>query len=821
MKRRLTVFLTGLFIILMFLPTVSGDDPVYLYRNVGSFTSVATNDDVSALIVNPAGLGFKRRFEGYFSFTTRSDPEYLVEKNLYLLRLPIVGSIGFEEYLNDNLESNKVRVINWGGTVLKLNNLSFGFNKRWYYSDFGTVQSVQNYDLGMMYRPYNWISIGAVMRNYCADRDFLDGELQRRLRGGVALRPFTNRITLSWDTEYEEFAKDKFRIWDNYYGVKLEILPLTYIYASGNKDADINFGISIYSGFSSFSYSRTENEDQTMNYDNLVFTFDSLYHKKEFQGIPSKFKPTMVARVVIAGSFSEEEVRGNFLTPRVPKFRDLVSQFEKVLYIEEVSGVVVHLKDNNLSIAQVQELISVMEKIQEWDKFIIFYLEYGAGLKNYYLATVGDAIMMPPSATLELFGLSSRMTFFKGLFNKVGIEADYIRPDSNKYKSAVEQFTRDSISPEAEENLRSLLGDIFDQITEGIAIGREKEKSEVQNIIDTTGIIDAKKALELDLIDKIGYESDIKDLVNDYMGFFRLPEKMSSINLEYLDFYNDNWSNKAEIAVMFITGTITTGESGSNLLFGQTAGSETIAKKLDMLAGRKDIKAVVIRVDSPGGSALASDLIWQKIEMLKKSGKKVIISMGNVAASGGYYVAAPGDIIVADPGTITGSIGIFGGKFVLKELYGKLGITQSQVKFGKYSDMYAMNRTFTDEERQMLKDHMGDFYLEFKTKVGDGRNLTLDRVEEIARGQVYTGRQALEINLVDEIGTLQDAIKIAAREAKIKKINNILYMDMRGNVMNELFTGGNVRKFFIPDLGIELIDSENYWYICPYSLETR
>ncbi|HDS08978.1 MAG TPA: signal peptide peptidase SppA, partial [Firmicutes bacterium] len=729
--------------------------------------------------------------------------------------------IGYEQYYKGGLEGNRIRVINWGGTLIKLNNLTFGFNKRWYYSDFGTVRSAQNYDLGLMYRPYNWISFGAVIRNRCPGRDFLDGELQRRLQGGVAIRPFTNRVTLSWDTEYEEYEKDKFRILDNYYGAKLEVLPLTYMYISGNKDYDINFGISVYSGFSSFTFSRSENEDKTMTYDNIVFTFDSLYHKKEFKGLPSKYRPTMVARIVISGSYAEEEVRGSLFTQRVPKFRDLVSQFEKALYIEEISGIVVYLKDNNLSIAQVQELISAMEKIQDWDKFIIIYLEYGAGLKNYYLASVGDAIMMPPSATLDLLGISSRMTFFKGLFEKVGIEADFIRPDSNKYKSAVEQFTRDSISPEAEENLRSILQDIYDQITEGIAHGREKEKSAVLDIIDQHGIIDADKALELDLIDKIGYESDLKDLVNEYMGFFKLPGKLSALNLEYLDFYSDNWSNKAEIAVMFITGNIMTGESGSNLIFGSTAGSETIAKKLDMLAGRKDIKAVVIRIDSPGGSALASDIIWQKIELLKKSGKKVIISMGNVAASGGYYIAAPGDVIVADPGTITGSIGIFGGKFVLKELYGKLGLTQSQVKFGKYSDIYALNRPFTEDERILLKDNMGEFYLQFKTKVATGRNLSLDRVEEIARGQVYTGRQAKEINLVDEIGTLQDAIKIAAREAKVKKINNILYMDMRGNIMNEMFTGDNLRKLFIPDLGIDLIESENYWYICPYTIDTK
>ncbi len=817
--KKLFLILTLVFLSLTLLPVFALDE-VYLNRQVGTFTSVATNDDVSALLINPAGLGFKRRSEGYFSFDTNIDPSYIVGRNIYLLRLPILGSIGYEEFIDSETES-KLKVLNWGGSILKINNLTIGFNHRWYYSDFGAVSRTENFDIGLMLRPYNWVSFGAVVRNRVYGREFLDDRLQRRLRGGVAIRPLTNRITLTWDTEYEEFEKDKFRLYNNYYGVKLEVLPLMYVFANGDKDNEYRFGISIYSGFSSVSYSRVENQDKTMNIDNLAFTFDSLYHKKEFKGIPTKYRPTMVAKIKIGGSYTEEDIRGGIFSPRLPKFRDLVSQFEKVQYIDEVSGVVLYLKSNSLSISQVQELIDIMEKIQTWDKYIICYLEYGAGLKDFYLASMCDAIIMPSSGSLELFGISARLTFFKGLFDKLGIQADFIRPDSNKYKSAVEQFTRTEISPAAEENLKSLLGDIYDQLITGIAEGRELEKSRIEDIIDNYGLISAEQAKEFGLIDAIGYEPELKDLIKEYHRGFSFPGKYSQLNIEMVDFYNDNWSNKAQIAVMFITGTIVTGKSGRNLLFGNTAGSETIAKKLDELANRKDIKAVVIRVDSPGGSAIASDIIWQKIEALKKSGKKVIISMGNVAASGGYYIAAPADKIVADPGTITGSIGIFGGKFVLKELYGKLGITQSQVKFGKHADIYALNRPFSPEERDILKKHMSDFYLKFKKKVSAGRGLNLDKVEELARGQVFTGRQALEINLIDEIGTLQDAIKLAAKEAKIKKITNILYMDTRGNLMNEIFTGGDIRSLFIPDLGLDILNSGKYWYYCPYSIETN
>ena len=365
-----------------------------------------------------------------------------------------------------------------------------------------------------------------------------------------------------------------------------------------------------------------------------------------------------------------------------------------------------------------------------------------------------------PTATLDLTGMASYELFLRGMLDKIGAYPDALH--IGEYKTASNTFTEHTYTPAHREMAESLNTDLYEQLVRGIADGRKKSEADVKTLIDHGPFL-PEDALRAGLIDDLAYEDELDDKV-----------KLASGKLHYVDM-NDYRQVSAgslglnrgpQIAVIYATGLIASGKSTYDTTGGQVVGSDTLIEYLRKARADSSIKAIVLRVDSPGGSAIASDVIWREV-VLTKNQKPLIASMSDVAASGGYYIAMPAHAIVAEPSTLTGSIGVVLTKFVIDGTLKKLGMNMEGVSQGKYADMYSPVRPFSPEERARMAENMQATYDTFVEKAAQGRNTTPEKIDAIGQGRVWTGRQAKEIGLVDELGGLDRAVALAKQRAKI------------------------------------------------------
>ena len=369
-----------------------------------------------------------------------------------------------------------------------------------------------------------------------------------------------------------------------------------------------------------------------------------------------------------------------------------------------------------------------MTEFRSSGKPIVAFLE-SAGLAEYYLASAADEIVLAPTGDLSVAGISIETGFMRGVLDNVGVTPDFFH--AGKYKSYSEQFTETEMSEPHREATNDLLDDLYGQFVTDIAHSRGLEPSELESIIDR-GPFTGQEALDYGLIDRLGYYDEIRaDAGNGP------PELVSLRNVNAPAGFS---LSTPPIALVYAVGQIVSGPSVEDVFGGRALGSDTMAEVLRELRGKEGIKAVVIRVDSPGGSGLASDIIWREIELLKDAGKTVVVSMGDLAASGGYYISAGADVIVAEPGTLTGSIGVVTGKFALDGLYDKIGYHSELTARGRNAGLYSSSRPFTESQREVIVRQMNAFYSEFVDRVSQGRDMTWDEVDAIAQGRVWTGR---------------------------------------------------------------------------------
>ncbi|RMG06175.1 MAG: signal peptide peptidase SppA [Acidobacteria bacterium] len=438
-------------------------------------------------------------------------------------------------------------------------------------------------------------------------------------------------------------------------------------------------------------------------------------------------------------------------------FISLITQLRKAKTDSKIAAVLVNIDFPAIGWAKAEELRRALLDVREAGKPVYAYMEVGT-IKEYYIATAADKIFLPPSGDLYITGLMAEVMFFRGALDKLGIEPQVIQ--IGKYKNAPDQYTRKQMSPEHREVINAVLDDYFNRLTTAIAEARKKTPDEVRTLIDEAPY-SAKKANELGLIDGALYKEEVYDELKSRLGY-KEDEKLRLVSAEsYRRVSADSLGlNTGEkIAVIFAAGPINSGESES--FYGQTIGSNTMVRAISDAASDDSIKAIVIRVDSPGGSALASDLIWHAIEKAKAK-KPVVVSMSDVAASGGYYISCNANKIVAESSTITGSIGVFLGKPVLKGFYDWLGLNNEYVMRGKNAGLFRETERWTPEEEAKMRELANRIYYdEFVPKVAQGRGRSLEEIDSIGQGRVWTGAQAKERGLVDEIGGLEKAIEIA------------------------------------------------------------
>ena len=467
---------------------------------------------------------------------------------------------------------------------------------------------------------------------------------------------------------------------------------------------------------------------------------------------------TLVLRV--GGNLAEAEPSGvvNQFIESPPTVRSMVDTLRKAKADRRVSGVVLVPTGTSGLWGKIQELREAVVDFKTSKKPIVAYLEYG-GEQEYYLASACDKVFLMPASPLDLSGLAMYEVFLRGALDKIGTYPDMLH--IGDYKTAANTFTEKTYTPAHKEMAESLTTDLYEQLIRGIAQGRHKSESEVRAIIDRGPLL-PEDAVRLGLVDDVAYEDQIDDKVN--FGGRRMKrvdnEQYRRVSLGALGL-----DRGPKIAVIYADGTIATGRS-SQEVGSAVVGSDTIVEYIRKARADASIKAIVLRVDSPGGSAIASDVIWREV-MISRPSKPIISSMSDLAASGGYYIAMPADVIVAQPGTLTGSIGVVMGKFAMRGTFDKLGINLEATSRGTYAEIYSPEHPFTPEERTKVEEQMQATYDLFVEKAAQARRMTPEKIDAIAQGRVWTGRQAKQLGLVDELGGLQRAIAIAKQRAKI------------------------------------------------------
>lgn len=452
-----------------------------------------------------------------------------------------------------------------------------------------------------------------------------------------------------------------------------------------------------------------------------------------------------------------------------PSLRGLVETLGRAAEDPRVVGLVARLGQHKMGLAQTQELRDAVRNFANKGKFTLAFSEtFGEGGPangSYYLATAFGEIWLQPSGDVGLSGLSLESMFVRGALDKLGVKPQMSQ--RYEYKNAMNMFTETKFTPAHREALERVGVSMQDQMIRGIAEGRKLSEEAVRGLFDGGPHLGAD-ALKQKLVDKLGYRDEFMTEVRS---------RANGATLLYLQKYGERTQKAADgkvasapkLALIYGVGQVQRGKSDVDPMSGSTSlGSATVAAAFRAAVADKDIKAIVFRIDSPGGSYVASDTVWREVGRARAQGKPVIATMGNVAGSGGYFVAMGADKIVAQPGTITGSIGVLSGKFVTTELMaGKLGLTHDRIELAKHAGMWSMNREFTPEEQALLDKSLDRVYEDFTKKAAEGRKLPLDRLKESAKGRIWTGEDAKKLGLVDELGGIERAVALAKQAAGI------------------------------------------------------
>ena len=467
---------------------------------------------------------------------------------------------------------------------------------------------------------------------------------------------------------------------------------------------------------------------------------------------------TLLLRV--SGDLQETEPLGALgqLFEPAPTVRSMVDALRKAKVDRRVSSVVIRPTSSAALWGKVQEVRDAIVDFRRSGKPAIAYLEFG-GEQEYYLATACNKVFLMPTSTLDLTGVASYELFLRGTLDKIGAYPDALH--IGEYKTASNTFTETTFTPSHREMAESLNHDLYEQMIRGLAAGRQKSEQEIRGLIDHGPFL-PEDAVRAGLVDDVAYEDEIDDKVQLAKGSPRFIE-----NEEYRQISPSSLGlNKGpRIAVIYAVGLISSGKSSYEGAQ-QVIGSDTIVEYLRKARADSSVRAIVLRIDSPGGSAIASDVIWREVSLTREV-KPVVASMSDVAASGGYYIAMPAHAIVAEPATLTGSIGVLMIKFVIDGTMKKLGMNAEGVYAGKFADIYSPVRPFSPEERKRVEEGLQATYDTFVEKAATGRNTTPERIDMIAQGRVWTGRQAKQIGLVDELGGLERALALAKQRARL------------------------------------------------------
>ncbi len=744
--------------------------------------SVAISDDALATFFNPAGLGAGQRGLSLY-YLRASESDFGVDDALFVSAAKAGFGMEFATG-EDGIDFNRY-TLSSGSNIGPA--IYWGTGYSWINSDDEAYDKITSWSLGLMFRR-RYLSAGLVARDLNRPR-FHGEKLGRTYDFGVAIRPSTSRITLSVDARKVE----KMEGLDVNFAV--EVRPFRWVTLRGSLNDDSSFDIRFGVNFRQFGLGMYNRFDENQEYQRSV-------------GYISLSQALHTTRHIRRNAFLDVQMADIEKTLKVAK-RD-----------PEIAGALIKIGGSRYGIGRLQEIRDAILDFKASGKKVVGYMT-SCSTGNYLIASVCDRIVLHPSGEVRLIGLRSEISFYKGVLDKLGIRADL--EHIGEYKSASDIFTREDMSEAHREVQNAILDDLYDQLTQSIADKRSWAQDDVKHLIDQ-GPFTAKQALAHGIVDQLAYSDELKGIAKDLTGkncrLVKARQYLGIIEYEY------DWEVPLpKIAVIEAEGMMMTGESFTDPFTGtRTMGSTTIVRAIRNVRKDSSVKAVVLRIDSVGGLVVAADTIWRELMRLKDV-KPLVVSMGDVAGSGGYYIAAPADTIVAEPGTITGSIGVVSGKYSFKGLYDKIGLHKQILKRGKHADFYTDYGDYPAEEREIIHTQIKEIYEDFIGKVAEGRGMTKEAVDQIGKGRIWTGKQAKEIGLVDELGGLNLALSIARKKAGLaqKKVQ-LIRLPQQGaweqwlEAFNTVRLSRSLTNWKFPTLAEAIIEHRTF-LVMPYNVQ--
>jgi protease-4 len=743
-----------------------------LRSDIHMYRLVADVDDASALFTNPAGLGARRDnsilFGGMYQYDRIAElSTCLAGSGLALGQL----------YRNTGEFKSRTYMIGFGGRIVP--GLFLGTSLRWHHTDIPAEdRSPFSVDVGFLNRPHRYVSIGGVYRNVNNPR-FIGGRLEESFTGGISLRPLTERFTLSGQGTFVENRKPGWLI-----GGRFAIAPGIELFGAYARDysmdapdpyEEFTAGITFAAGRASARYvgrSRIGGEPDYGRYGFLLERTDS--HKK------SVISGKKYAETTIGGDYLDEGGGFALMGGASNDLHLLLREIENVRTDPQVKGLLVKIKPIKDAFigpvsANLYEIRRAIEEVKAAGKPVVALFKENATASELYLASAADRVVMPEESIAGMIGVSLEINRLKRLFEKLGVDWDY--RTAGEYKSSFHTPYTDTTTALQAEELQSLVDESYRLLVDAIAEGRGMSREKMLALADGR-MFSADDAIAEGLVDRAGREKEAKEELGRLAGEGK-EGRIPMCSVAGRAYWSERWKPAPAVAIVGAYGSIRTGRSKRSLITGgRTMGSETVVEQLRAASRYPGVKAIVFRVDSGGGSGIASNEILAEIRRIKEEDKiPVVVSMGDVAGSGGYWISMYGDIVFADPFTITGSIGVVFFKPVLERLYGKAGITNEVFKAGEHADAMSPSRRFTEEEMELLGGYIDGMYEYFIEHVSKGRKIEIEEVRRIARGRVYFGTQALDLRLVDRLGGLSDAVEAAARSAGIEKDYRTVYFN--------------------------------------------
>ncbi|MBI5527907.1 MAG: signal peptide peptidase SppA [Deltaproteobacteria bacterium] len=710
------------------------------------YAPASSTEDVFGMFSNPAGLGMVSDVQ--LGFVHGEFPDTFGRGDAFALQLGALGlgvqyvrphrALWADDYVKYSIPLGVPlgdhAALGFGLDVLDPSGDSNGVAVGW--------------TTGVMLRPVRFVSLGVTTGNLGNPGPF-GHRLERQLTLGLGLRPLGDALTLSGDLHLAEGARSP----PAEFHARLELVRGLNLFSRVTTEAAFSVGLAL--DFLHFGAAAAP-----------YFSDDGGYSGVSYLArISASRYPSLVEvpnRVVVfhlnQGLQKRSRTGLDILGLGERGVLDLVTEIERAGSDPSVAAILLFVEDNPLSLEEADEVARALNAFRAGGKKV--FASAGAiDTKDYLLATAADGVFMSPGGHVFVGGLKGELTYFAGTLEKLDVRVQAAR--AGKYKSFPEKFTRDGPSPESLEQVRAMVADFQEELVARISGARGISRKDVEAILDR-GFMTPEEARDARLVDAVIHRADIETEIERRLG------RRAELSEDFFDTERrrTSWRAPPRIALLRIDGTIVHGEGSSGIFGTGSTGNAEICEAAEAIAQDPQVRAVVLRIDSGGGSGIASEIIWRCMKDLKKE-KPLVVSMGSAAASGGYYAAVPASHIFADPFTVTGSIGVWGLKINIAGLAKKLGITHQTVKLTKGADFDGVWRDLDPDEQKRFQRYVDGFYSQFALRVAEGRGLSMDAVEKAAQGRVWSAKAAIQARLVDEIGGVRDAIN------KAKKLSGI------------------------------------------------